>query len=52
MTKFDEPVCIFRGRIYSSGSWVCETKVCAKCDKGKWAAPFHSDYSTEHIENK
>ena len=52
MAKFDESICIFRGRMYKSGSFVCEAKVCAKCDKGQWATPLHSDYSTDHTENK
>jgi hypothetical protein len=44
MTEFDESICYFRDQIYSSGSWACDDKVCAKCDNGKWASSFHSDY--------
>ena len=51
MAKSDESTCTFRGQMYNSGSWVCETRVCAKCDNGKWATS-PSDYSTANIENK
>ena len=43
MAVLDMYTCIFKGRYYDSGSWVCEAKVCVKCDKGKWATPFHFD---------
>lgn len=43
MATLDKFTCIFKGKCYDSGSWVCETKVCMKCDKGKWATPFQFD---------